>query len=116
MEQKTATTDADPNLRYSFRYVDLFKRNKTMGDNMNGTMLALLRTNPTTQSNNFYKGQDDELQMDDVVDCLLFLFKSLLMLFIIVAALLGNLLVIISVMQHPKLRVVISFFTTKNTP
>lgn len=55
-------------------------------------------------------GQHEEFEADDVINCVLFLLKGVIMIFIIVAALLGNLLVIVSVMRHPKLRVITNYF------
>lgn len=50
------------------------------------------------------------VEVNEIVDGILFLIKAVIMIFIIVAALLGNLLVIVSVMRHPKLRVITNYF------
>lgn len=78
--------------------------------NDSDTFITILYNDPTIKSITSYYKQADELQADDIVDCIAFLFKSVLMIFIIVAALLGNLLVIVSVMRHPKLRVITNYF------
>lgn len=70
---------------------------------------SVLYSDPTIKSITSYYKQD-ELPTDDIVNYIVFLFKSVIMIFIIVAALLGNLLVIVSVMRHPKLRVITNYF------
>ncbi|CAH1396884.1 unnamed protein product [Nezara viridula] len=47
---------------------------------------------------------------DDWTDLFLFLFKAFTMFSIIIASILGNLLVIVSVMRHRKLRVITNYF------
>lgn len=71
--------------------------------------LTFLYNDPTIKSVPSYFVQDD-LRANDVIHCVLFGLKGLIMVFIIVAALLGNLLVIVSVMRHPKLRVITNYF------
>ncbi|XP_065212077.1 octopamine receptor beta-1R-like isoform X2 [Planococcus citri] len=72
---------------------------------------STLYNDPTSKSiTGFYTGTQDQLEADDVINCILFLLKGVIMIFIIVAALLGNLLVIVSVMRHPKLRVITNYF------
>lgn len=102
----------------SLKYDDLggSRRSTTVfSDDRNNTILALLYSNPSTikSTNDFY--EQDGVLTDSVVDGVLFLFKGFIMIFIIVAALLGNLLVIVSVMRHPKLRVITNYFVVSLT-
>lgn len=55
-------------------------------------------------SKNFYEEHTPSVFMDTPPSSILFLIKLLLMGFIIIAAIFGNLLVIVSVMRHRKLR------------
>ncbi len=76
---------------------------------INDTLITFQYNDPTIKSITSYYRQD-ELPAYDVIQCILFLLKGFIMVFIIVAALLGNLLVIVSVMRHPKLRVITNYF------
>lgn len=75
----------------------------------NDTLVTFANNDPTIKSVPSYYVQDD-FQANKIIHDLLFGLKGLIMVFIIVAALLGNLLVIVSVMRHPKLRVITNYF------
>lgn len=60
-------------------------------------------TDLSSSSRNFSSNIDDNLN-DEWIDIIITIFKASIMIFIIVAAIFGNLLVIISVMRVRKLR------------
>lgn len=80
----------------------------TIGD-INDTLITSFYNDPTIKSITSYYKQD-ELEADEMIHRILLLLKGVIMVFIIIAALLGNLLVIVSVMRHPKLRVITNYF------
>lgn len=84
-------------------------KGKFATNTMNETLTTLAYNDATVKSITSYYTQE-ESEADDVINCVLFLLKGVIMIFIIVAALLGNLLVIVSVMRHPKLRVITNYF------
>jgi hypothetical protein len=89
-------------------------------NNNSGYNTAIISTTPTASSllinntNLSWMGKllasDDEEQGDMWKESLIIALKSSIMGFIIMAALFGNLLVIVSVMRHRKLRVITNYF------
>lgn len=77
-------------------------------DDMNVSLTTLAYDSNVKSITSFFKQED--IEVDGVINCVLLLLKCVIMIFIIVAALLGNLLVIVSVMRHPKLRVITNYF------
>ncbi|XP_063992189.1 octopamine receptor beta-1R-like isoform X2 [Diachasmimorpha longicaudata] len=72
----------------------------------NGSVVGLLNFINTTQQNRSIANHDGQ----NLETVLLWITKAIIMSFIILAALFGNLLVIVSVMRHRKLRVITNYF------
>ncbi|XP_008548361.1 octopamine receptor beta-1R [Microplitis demolitor] len=77
--------------------VNLIPRSNNTADNL----LTSFDTNKSLSSPNYLK---------DFENVIFFIIKAIVMSFIIIAALFGNLLVIVSVMQHHKLRIITNYF------
>ncbi|XP_011870420.1 PREDICTED: octopamine receptor beta-1R-like [Vollenhovia emeryi] len=83
--------------------MDLNEIEMDFNNTANSPYAQALSANNTNQQNN-------TTNYHDIEDVLLLTFKALIMIFIILSALFGNLLVIVSVMRHRKLRVITNYF------